>query len=142
MKQRHLIFGVLAIAALAGALAYLRDPPWLIHQDSGFRGWESGPDGMRYRWTGGHASFFVPADANAVTIPMRTTFASPADPPLTVTITIDDRSADRVTITDPAWRTIVLHMPPGARRRVRRIDLRLDRTREGNKGVQVGEMRW
>jgi len=142
MRRGRLIVAVLSIAALAGALAYLRDPPWLIGVDSGFRAWESGADSVRYRWTGGHASFFVPAGANTVTIPLRTTFASPLDAPLTVTITIDDRPVDRITIMDAAWRTVALHMPPGARRRVRRIDIRVDRTRQGNKGVQVGEVRW
>ena len=79
---------------LVAALAYLRDPPWLAGLESGFRRWETGADGTRYRWTGGHASFFVPATARAIVIPTRTTFDEPGDPPVLVSIAIDDRAAD------------------------------------------------
>ena len=63
---------VLAVGRRAGgALWYLRDPPWLIEQTTGFvRPWERGADGADLRWCGGHASFFVPADAGDVRIPV------------------------------------------------------------------------
>ncbi len=60
MKRLALV--CLVLAGIAGALAYLRDPPWLDHMESGFRRWETAADGTRYRWTAGHASFFVPAE--------------------------------------------------------------------------------
>jgi hypothetical protein len=106
---------LLVTLALAGAaLAYLRDPPWLLATASGLRGWGTDRDGTRYRWTGGHASFFVPA--------------------------IDDRPADRVVLADDSWRRLVVRLPPQGTRRVRRIDILLDRTRDGNRGVQLGEI--
>jgi len=49
------------VVVLLGMLGYLRDPAWLIGIESGFRPWERGADGTRSRWTGGHASFFVPS---------------------------------------------------------------------------------
>ncbi len=70
-----LVMLAIAAAAVVSALAYLRDPPWLASMDSGFRRWETASDGTRYRSMAGHASFFVPADARAVVIPARTTFA-------------------------------------------------------------------
>ena len=127
---------IAAAIAVVASLAYLRDPPWLLGLESGFRGWETGADGARARWTGGHASFFVSSHASTVTIPLRTT----ADPrwPITVTITVDDRPADRVVLTDGSWHVSRCRLPQPSGRRVRRIDIRADRTRSGNRAVQVG----
>jgi hypothetical protein len=132
---------LLVTLALAGAaLAYLRDPPWLLATASGLRGWGTDRDGTRYRWTGGHASFFVPADWTTIELPLRATFESPADWPIAATVTIDDRPADRVVLADDSWRRLVVRLPPQGTRRVRRIDILLDRTRDGNRGVQLGEI--
>jgi hypothetical protein len=139
MTRRSL--ALLVALALAGAvLAYLRDPPWLLSTTSGLRGWQTGPASTRYRWTGGHASFFVPADWTAIELPLRATFESPADWPIAATVTIDDRPADRVLLTDGSWRHLLIPLPPRGTRRVRRIDIRLDRTRPDNRGVQLGEI--
>ena len=55
---------------IAGALlAYLRDPPWLINVSSGFGTLEYDRSGRTFRWTGGRASFFVPAGAPLVRLP-------------------------------------------------------------------------
>jgi hypothetical protein len=140
MTARHGLWLFVAAAALVAALAYLRDPPWLITIESGFRAWETDSRGVRARWTGGHASFFVPSGAQFVTVPLRTTFARHDDGPVAVTVTIDDRPADRVTLADDGWRAILLRLPAADRRRVRRVDIRVDRVRSGNRGVQVGEV--
>jgi hypothetical protein len=92
------------------------------------------------RWMGGHASFFVPADARSIEIPVRTTFERPNDWPIAVSVSIDDRPANRIVLTDGAWRRVVLIMPARASRRVRRIDLRMDRTRDDNRAAAVGEV--
>ena len=131
-----IVTGLLAIAALA----YLRDPEWLIRVESGFRGWETGSDGARYRWTDGHASFFVRSDASAIDVPIRTSVATPPDIPVTVTLTIDDRPADRLVLNDGGWQRVKVQLPPRGARRVRRLDIRVDRTKDGNRGVQVGEV--
>jgi hypothetical protein len=137
--MRRVLWIVLA-AAIACALAYLRDPPWLAQVESGFRGWETAPDGIRYRWTDGHASFFVPADATSLTMPIRTTFDAPEDPPVLVSLSIDDRAADELILRDPGWQVRRLRMPAPGRRRLRRIDVRIDRLRDGNRGVQLGDV--
>lgn len=131
---------VIAVLLIAIALAYLRDPPWLRTMTTGLRGWETDADGRRYRWTGGHASFFVPSSAAAIQIPMRATFDAPDQWPIAATVTIDDRPADRVVLDTPSWRVLLVRLPPGAHRRVRRIDIRVDRTRADNRGVQLGEV--
>lgn len=138
---RRGIFILVAIALVGAALAYLRDPPWLLATTSGLRGWETDRDGARFRWTSGHASFFVPADWSAVELPLRATFDSPTDWPIVATVTIDDRPADRVVLSDDTWRRVVIRLPPRGTRRVRRMNIRLDRTRDGNRGVQLGEVR-
>ena len=130
-----------AVAAIAAVLAYLRDPPWLASVESGLRGWESAADGTRFRWTDGHASFFVPAAAAEIAIPLRATFDAPGDPPILVTIAIDDRPADELVLRDSQWTTRRLRLPPPGSRSLRRIDIRADRVRPGNRGVQVGTVR-
>ncbi len=141
MRARRVAIAVAAVVALTGVLAYLHDPPWLIDVTSGFGRWETDPSGVRYRWMAGHGSFFVPAGANSIDIPLRAVFDSPADWPIVASISIDDRAADRVVLTDDAWRASHLRMPPPGARRVRRIDIRADRTRAGDRGLQVGEVR-
>ncbi len=142
MTSRRIVIGVVAVLALAAALAYLRDPPWLMNVTSGFSRWEADQSGGRYRWMAGHASFFVPAGARGIEIPLRARFDSPQDWPISATITIDDRPADRLVFTDDSWKTSRLTLPPRGTRRVRRIDIRVDRTRQGNRGLQVGEVKW
>ncbi len=139
MTRNRVLLIVTSLLAIA-ALAYLRDPEWLIRVESGFRGWETGSDGRRYRWTDGHASFFVRSDGSAIDIPIRTSVAASSNIPVTVTLTIDDRLADRLVLTDDGWHRVEVQVPPRGARRVRRIDIRVDRTKDGNRGVQIGEV--
>ncbi len=131
---------LVSLMTVGATLAYLRDPPWLARMTSGMRPWATAADGTRYRWAGSHASFFVPSTATLVRIPMRATFDAAGDWPITATISIDDRAADRLTMHDDRWRTIELRLPPGGSRKHRRIDISLDRTRHDNHGVQLGEI--
>jgi hypothetical protein len=140
-RDRLLVAGAAAVALIA-ALIYLRDPPWLLSTTSGMRGWEEDGQGFRFRWMGGHASFFVPSDTRAVEIPVRTNFDQPGDWPITVSVSIDDRLGDQLVLADAEWHSIILRMPPPESRRVRRIDIRLDRTRDDNRGAAVGGVRF
>jgi hypothetical protein len=72
-------------------------------------------------------------------VPLRTTF-NPGEPPITATISIDDRPVDRVTLADPQWRFSTVRLPAKGTRRARRIDIRVDRTRDDNRGAAVGEV--
>ncbi|MEO7788953.1 MAG: hypothetical protein ABIX28_05190 [Vicinamibacterales bacterium] len=124
---------------MLAALAYLRDPAWLINLDTGFRPWEQTSDGTRYRWTGGRASFFIPSTATSIDLPVRTTFA-PGEWPVTVTITVDDQPAVTAELRDEGWHRLTFNLAGRTSRRVRRIDIHVDRTRAGNRGVAVGEL--
>lgn len=129
----------LAAVVLAAALWYLRDPAWLADLSSGLRPWQQDADGTRYRWSGAHASFFVPADATAIQIPVSTSFAD--DPrPMLVTATVDDRSATRMVLRDEGWHSVTVTLPPRGSRRVRRIDIRTNIVRPDNRGVRIGEV--
>jgi hypothetical protein len=130
----------LMIAAVIPLLAYLRDPPWLLTSSSGFGRWERDAEGTRFRWMGGHASFFVPSSARGLELPLRTSFG-PADWPIAASISIDDRDSERITLADGEWHTVSLRLPPPGNRNVRRIDIRLDRIREEDRGAIVGEPR-
>ena len=132
---------VMLCAVVVAALAYLRDPPWAAGMTTGLAEWRTDDQGVRFRWAGSHASFFVPSGAAEVTIPLRAPFDSPNDWSITATISIDGRPADRITFEAPsAWRRLTLRLPPPGGRRHRRINIRLDRTRAGNHGVMVGEV--
>jgi hypothetical protein len=126
--------------AIACGLAYLRDPAWLATQTTGLRPWQRADDGAMFRWSGGHASFFVPADAQSIRVPIATTFPDPDAAPMVVTFSVDDMRAARVLLTDEAWKDVVIPMPPRGSRRVRRIDVRTSVTREDNHGVKIGEV--
>jgi hypothetical protein len=129
------------LAAAIVLLGYLRDPPWLLSTTSGLRAWETEADGTRVRWMGGHASLFVPSSARTVELPERTTFDAPGDWPVTVTVAIDDRMGDRIVLSDGQWHSMLVRLPPAGRRKVRRLDIRLDRTRDDNHGAAIGELR-
>ena len=130
----------MAIVVLVAALAYLRDPPWLARMESGFRRWETAADGTRYRSIAGHASFFVAADTKAIVVPTRTSFTDPLDPPVKISIAIDDRPADAFVLRDDRWRLTEVRLPAPGNRRLRRIDVRVDRLRRGLRGADIGEV--
>ncbi len=131
---------LLAMAVLlAGVLAYLREPSWLASVESGFGEWEIAEDGTPFRWTSGHASFFVRADAAAVTIPLRSQVANPRWPAV-ISVAVDDRLAEQLSVPDREWREVRIRLPPPGSRELRRIDLQVDRTEGGIRGLQVGRI--
>jgi hypothetical protein len=140
LKSKPGIAAACAVLLLA-AMAYLRDPPWLLNVTSGLTSWETDEQGARYRWTNGRASFFVPADAGSIVLTVRSMKDAPADWPITATITIDDRPATVVTFRDEGWREIGIRLPPRGSRRVRRFDIKLDRLRSAQRGIQLQEIR-
>jgi hypothetical protein len=140
ITRAYILAAALTAIALAGTLACLRDPPWLLSMSSGLRQWETSSDGRRFRWAGPHASFFVPSDRHDMRLPLRTTFDRPDEWPIAVSIAIDDEPAERIVLSTAEWRDVVVRLPPRANRRVRRVDLRADRARDDNRAVQVGEI--
>jgi hypothetical protein len=121
----------------------------------GFADWETEGDGTAYRWTGGRATFFVPASVRAVEVPLR------AFPPgelgleaFEIRILVDHRLANRVRLGDDAWHVVRVPAPrPERRGRYWRVDLvvsptwRPAETIPGSAdwrwlGVKVGEIAW
>jgi hypothetical protein len=140
MVKARLSRVVIVLALAVGALAYLRDPFWLINQTTGLRTWEQPPGEPRYRWSGGHASFFVRSDAGIIEVPISTTFDARDDRPMLVTFSIDDKLAARAVLSQAGWTRVRLTLPPPGSRRVRRIDVRTSPTRESNHGVRIGDI--
>lgn len=140
MNRGRIMATIVAIALVGASLWYLRDPAWLISYSSGLHPREVAEDGRSFRWTKGHASFFVPADAHRIMLPLRSLKESDADWAITAMVTIDDRVADRLTFRDQEWHELSLRLPPRGNRRVRRIDIKLDRVRSRLRGVQLGEV--
>ena len=101
------------VAVAVGALAVRVAPrPSTSEAVEGFYGWETGPDGVRYRWTKGKfASIFVPADLRRVEIPMRAPKEEHVVEPMRVVIRMG--GADRGTfIVRDGWTPVVLDLPP------------------------------
>ena len=140
LTGRRRAFGIAAIGVVIAALWYLHDPSWLVSYSSGFHPWETASDGREYRWTKGHASFFIPSNAKRITLPLRSLSDTPQDWPITLTLMIDDRPVDRLTFTDEAWHEVSVRLPERSTRRVRRIDLTVDRVRSRLRGVQLGQV--
>jgi hypothetical protein len=128
MTGRAIRSTAIALALVAGAV-YLHDPPWAGRVTSGLRSWEEDPPGTRFRWTFGRATFFIPSEATAMTLPLRSVFPGPGGGPVAVDVRVDDRFLATIRLTDPAaWVRPVL--PVGRQptsRRYRRVDLRISR---------------
>ena len=90
------------LLAVAGALGYLYDPPWMGGVTSGLRPWEQDPPGTLFRWTAGRATFFVPSNVATMTVPLRAVFPGPNGAPVT--------RRDCATTTG-CWRPIELSDP-------------------------------
>ena len=138
---RRLRWAVAALALVA-LLAYLRDPPWLGRVTSGLSAWmEDG--GVRFRWTTGHATFYVPSEVREIAIPIRALRGTPDFLPVTVQVDIDGRPAHALQLEDERWREVLIPIGAArATRRHRRIELRVSRTHgRFYRGVQVGEIR-
>jgi hypothetical protein len=136
--------GTIALAVtLVGALAWLRDPPWLLRVSSGFGSWQEDESGRRCRWTTrSHASFYVPSDAGQVTLPLRLGIARPDGGPVEASVAIDGRVFATVVLDDPLrWVPVTFTLParPPAHRAVR-IEIFVARLlRRQGLGIQVGE---
>jgi hypothetical protein len=133
---------VAAVGVLVAALVYLRDPPWLINVDSGFDGWEQNRAGQRLRWMGAHSSFFVPAGAKTVTIPLHALFLTDDRSPFIIRVDLNGRPATQVVLPDEQWTGVRLRivLPDKWSRNVARIDLHANRTWSDRAvSVQVGE---
>jgi hypothetical protein len=139
------VFSFVAALLLTGAaVAYLHDPPWAGEITSGMRAWEEDPPGTRFRWTAGRASFFIPARATTMTLPLRAVFPGKNGQPVIVSVAVDDRWLADVQLPDPdAWRRASLPLPRRSTpRRFRRVDLRVNRVAVGVfiLGVMTGEL--
>ena len=143
MTIRRGVQWIVALALVAGGLAYLHDPPWTAGVTSGLGSWQVDASGLRYRWTNGHASFFIPSSTRAATFAVRAGFPGIDGQPVEVIVSADDRPVDAFTLRAPEqWvRARVLLPRRLTRRKYRRIDVRVNRTvGPSNRGVQLGEL--
>ena len=129
--MKRAIVPVLAIAALMAAAIYLHDPPWAGDLTYGLGPWAVDGKGERFRWTMGRGAFFVPSDATAMILKVRSHKPFPANP-ITVDVRVDDRPLAAITLPDRLdsdpdhW--VVARLPLPRRestRRFRRVDIRV-----------------
>jgi O-antigen ligase len=102
------------IATAVVALCFAISVPWRIaramatadtaNTATGLSRWQRDPDNTRWRWAGGHATFFVDASARVMRLPLRL----PADArSAAVSVSIDHQPANTVWLApgDP-WRVV------------------------------------
>ena len=133
-----------AVAIVVAALLWwLRDPSFAPAAETGLRPWTTGADGVRFRWTTGRASVFVPSEWTAITVPLKARAFDADALPVVVELSVDGRRMDRVSLRDEQWsvrRLPVSAMPSS--RRYRRVDIRVNRVwSDSHLGVQLGEVR-
>jgi hypothetical protein len=126
--------------------------PPASHDVDGFYDWETGPDGVRFRWTTKFASLFVPANTTRIDIPVRAPKEGGRYNPLNVDIAVGGVERGSFVASDD-WASISLPLSPDASPSTyRRIDLKVDRTwrpalvvpgsaEMRSVGIQVGEPR-
>lgn len=145
--MKRAVASVLALAAITAGAVVLRDPPWVGDVTYGFRPWAVDGRGERFRWTMGRGSFFVPSDATAMTLKVRSYKALPPNP-ITVDVRVDDRPLAVITLPDPLdpdphhWVVARLPLPrrPSSRR-FRRVDIRVRHWLDSYYlGVHLGEI--
>ena len=139
MTPRRLTAAVALAVALALGAWYLHDPPWVADVTSGLLNWED-EGGTRLRWTVGHASWFVPTAATAMTLPMRAFFPGTSGPVI-VSISVDDWPVADIALDHPKdWESSTVLIPQvPTHRGHRRVDLRVNRTVPPfNLGVELG----
>ena len=144
--MRAAALAILTVAVTAAA-SYLHDPPWVAGLTYGFGPWGVDASGDRFRWTMGRGSFFVPSEATAMTLRVRS--HKPLAPnPITVDVRVDDRPLAVITLPnrlqpDPdQWVIATLPLPRGhTSRRFRRVDLRVRHwLADFYLGVHLGEI--
>jgi hypothetical protein len=143
---RALVAAAIAAVVIASAI-YLHDPPWVANLTYGFRPWAVDARGERFRWTTGRGSFFVPSDATAMILKLRSHKPLPPNP-ITVDVRVDDRPLAVITLPDPLepdpdhW--VVTRLPLPRRRtsrHYRRVDIRVRHWLDSfYLGVHLGEI--
>jgi hypothetical protein len=123
VTRRFTIAAVVIIVAtlplrIAGAV---RDAD-VEHLSVGLSKWQQPPDGPRYRWAGGHATFYVSPAARSIQIPLRRSSLAPAT--IEVTIYLDGIEANKVILrSDEGEKTVRLNLLRRAKTRFARVDL-------------------
>jgi hypothetical protein len=118
--------GVAAVAIVAATMPFQISAAMVEadveHSSVGFSRWQQQSDGSRYRWAGGHATFFVSPAARSIRIPLRSAPTAPAA--IEVTIYLDGVEANRVILrTEDGEKTVRLNLLRAAKTRFARIDL-------------------
>jgi hypothetical protein len=128
MNRRR--WSIIVVIAVVAALAYLRNPPWIEDVTSGMKPWDHDESGVLYRWTEGHASFYIPTNVQTMTLPLRSAVAGPDGAPVKVELRQDGALLGIIELTTPsAWiRPTMTLRPSKTRRPFQRIDLRVSRT--------------
>jgi hypothetical protein len=118
-----IVLALLIVASVPWRTQRAIDNADLEHVSHGFSMWQGTGDDWRYRFMGGRAAFYVPADASAVQMQFRIGLRVRRS--IEVTVLADGREVNRVMVTaDDQWRPVrFLVRPPASGARFVRVDL-------------------
>ena len=95
----------------------------LAEQTYGFYGWEQ-EGGQRFRWTSRRATFFIPAAARELQLPLRAIHIGGNTTPTKVSIAISGRTFHKVELEHDDWTTVRMLLPRDTDRNgFRRVDI-------------------
>jgi hypothetical protein len=105
------------------------------HAGFGLSAWQPELDGVRYRFSAGRSTIFLPGDARAISVPLRPLEAGRT---LEVQLRLDGRVADLIRVPPDRWHELRLMLPPGEHGgRFRRLDLEVTGARSSGPDLML-----
>jgi O-antigen ligase len=114
-RSRLLAAAAVVLVASVPLRARAAQPADLDRVAFGFYDWEN-DNGFPYRWTSRRATFFVPAGARELHLPVRSMMILGHLEPVTFTVAVNGRVLDTFPITQGNWETVRLRLPGSASR--------------------------
>ena len=120
----------IALALSVPSRARVREADLDLEKETfGFYGWEQDESGFKFRWASRRATFFIPASARELRLPIRALHIGRNTAPTDVTIEVAGRPFHRVVLPHDDWVTVRLRLPvPLKDERYWRIDIVTERT--------------
>jgi O-antigen ligase len=114
--RERLAAGVVALLVLCSVPLRARDAGRSQPLDQvafGFYDWEN-DNGFPYRWSSRRATFFVPARARELHLPVRSMMILGHLDPVRFSVAVNGRVLDTFSITQGNWETVQLRLPPAS----------------------------
>jgi len=111
-RSRLALAAFALVAVVSVPMRTIEARPARLDQTSfGFYDWEN-DHGLAYRWTSRRATFFIPAGARELEMPVRSMMISGHTEPVTFSVAVNGRILDTFPVRQGDWQTVKLRLPP------------------------------